>query len=330
LTKTLVTGGAGFIGAHLARAMVRRGEAVDLVDNFARGRLDADLAELERAASVRLLRLDLLDAGSLDGLDRDYDRVVHLAAVVGVAHVLSGPRRTLRDNVAMTNHVLAWAERLPRLTRFLFASTSEVYAGTLEAFGGPIPTPEEIPLTVASVADPRAVYAVSKIYGEALCHHAAVPFTIIRPHNVYGPRMGLSHVIPELLERAHASAGAGVLEVYSMDHRRTFCFVEDAVEIILCALDSPACACETLNVGSAGPEVSMGELAQLVIETVGRPSGVRGLPAMPGSPRRRCPDVAKTTRLTGYSAKVGLPDGVRRTYEWYRVRNFDGRPVDVR
>jgi UDP-glucose 4-epimerase len=310
--------------------MVRRGASVDLVDNFARGRLDDDLAALERAPSVRLLRLDLLEPGSLDPLDRDYDHVVHLAAVVGVAHVLSDPQRTLRDNVAMTNHVVGWAQGLPRLARFLFASTSEVYAGTLDAFGLAIPTPEAVPLTVREVADPRSAYAVSKIYGEALCHHAGVPFTIIRPHNVYGPRMGLSHVVPELLERAHRSAEDAMLDVYSVDHRRTFCFIDDAVEIVLRALDSPDCAGETLNVGSAGPELSVGELAELVIDAVGTPLRVRGLPPPPGSPRRRCPDMTKTARLTGWSARTPIAEGLARTYEWYRRRIFAGQPIDVR
>jgi UDP-glucose 4-epimerase len=293
--------------------MVARGDAVDLLDSFARARLDEDLVELEASPSVRLLRLDLLEAGCLDRLDRDYERVVHLAAVVGVAHVLGAPLRTVRDNVAMTNHVLEWARGLPRLERLLFASTSEVYAGTLDTFGWTIPTPEDVPLTVTDVADPRSAYAISKLYGEALCQHSGIPFTIVRPHNVYGPRMGLSHVIPELLERAHHSPGDGRLEVYSVDHRRTFCFIDDAVEIIMRALDSPECAGETLNVGCAGPEVSIGELAALVIDTVGKPLTVRALPSTPGSPRRRCPDMTRTARLTRWSAQTGLRDGLRRT-----------------
>jgi nucleoside-diphosphate-sugar epimerase len=310
--------------------MVARGDSVDLLDSFARARMDETLAELEASPSVRLLRLDLLEAGCLDRLDRDYERVVHLAAVVGVAHVLGAPQRTLRDNVTMTNQVLGWARGLPRLERLLFASTSEVYAGTLNAFDWTIPTPEDVPLTVADVADARSAYAISKLYGEALCHHAEVPFTIVRPHNVYGPRMGLSHVIPELLERAHRSPRNGRLEVYSVDHRRTFCFIDDAVEIILRALDSPECAGETLNVGRGEPEVSIGRLAELVIETVGKPLTVHALPPTPGSPLRRCPDMAKTVRLTGWSGRTELRDGLRRTYDWYRLRIFDGPAVDVR
>jgi nucleoside-diphosphate-sugar epimerase len=330
VTKVLITGGAGFLGSHLARAMIRRGHTVDLVDDLSRGRVDDDLATLERSPSLRLLRLDLLRPGSLDGIDRDYEHVLHLAAVVGVAHVVRDPERTLRDNVLMTNHVLSWAAGLPRLARFLFASTSEVYAGTRQAFGVPIPTPERIPLAVSDIAEPRSAYALSKVYGEALCHHAGLPFTIVRPHNVYGPRMGLAHVIPELLERAHAASPGGVLEVHSIEHRRTFCFVDDAVEFILRMLSSDACAGETLNVGSAGPEVSIRELAELVVETVGRSLEVRGLVPTRGSPDRRCPDMTRAAQLTGWRAQTPLRSGVGRTYDWYRMRVFDREPVPVR
>jgi UDP-glucose 4-epimerase len=330
VSRTLITGGAGFIGSHLARALVERGDEVLLVDSLARGQADEDIAALERSGSVRLVRGDLLDASFLPGIGDDVDRIVHLAAIVGVANVLGGPGRTLRDNAVMLNHVLAWAATLPRLERVLFASTSEIYAGTAATFGLPVPTPEAVPLTVADPADARASYALSKLYGEALCHHSGLPFTIIRPHNVYGPRMGLSHVIPELLERAHAAPDGGTLEVFSADHRRAFCYVEDAAEIIARALAEPGCAGETLNVGSEGPEVTMGELASLVVATVGKRLDVRPLAATPGSPQRRCPDMARTGRLTGHRARVGLADGVARTYAWYRRRVFDAGGAAVR
>ena len=324
MSRALITGGAGFIGAHLARTLVARGHEVDLLDSLARGRADEEVSELERSSGVRLVQADLLDERSLDDLDGGYEWVVHLAAIVGVANVLGGPDRTLRDNAVMTGNVLGWAGRLPRLERVLFACTSEIYAGTVRTFGAPIPTPEAVPLTIADPADPRSSYALSKLYGEALCHYAGLPFTIIRPHNVYGPRMGLSHVIPELLERAHAAPDGGVLEVYSADHRRTFCYVEDAVELIARALESPGCAGATINVGSPGPEVSMGELASLVAETVGRTLEIRGLPATPGSPLRRCPDMTTAERLTGYTARTSLATGVGLTYDWYRRRVFEG------
>ena len=330
MSRTLITGGAGFIGAHLARALAERGHEVDLVDSLARGRADEEVAALERTGAVRLIPGDLLDPAFLPSLGTEHDRVVHLAAIVGVANVLGGPDRTLRDNAVMLNHVLAWAATLPRLQRVLFASTSEIYAGTARVGELPVPTPEDVPLTFPDPADARATYALSKLYGEALCHHSGLPFTIIRPHNVYGPRMGLSHVIPELLERARAALDGGELEVFSADHRRSFCYVEDAAELLARALEAPAGAGATINVGREGPEVTMGELASLVVATVGKRLDVRPLPATPGSPLRRCPDMGRAERLTGYRARVDLADGVARTYAWYRRRVFDAGGAAVR
>jgi nucleoside-diphosphate-sugar epimerase len=222
----------------------------------------------------------------------------------------------------MLQNVIAAARRQRALERLVFMSTSEVYAGALERGELPFPTPESAPLILGGLEQPRTAYMLSKIHGEAMCHHADVPFTILRPHNVYGPRMGLSHVIPELLQRAHAAAG-GTLTVASIDHRRTFCYVDDAVELIWRIASSPACAGETLNVGVGAPEVSMHELAGVAVATVGRPLEIVPRPTTPGSPPRRCPDMTGTHRLVGRPSEVDLATGVRLTYDWYRRHVFD-------
>jgi UDP-glucose 4-epimerase len=320
MTKALITGGGGFIGLHLARRLQEKGAEVDLLDNFSRGSKDADLEEVVRRPGVRLLERDLLGRDWPEHLDSDYRLIFHLAAIVGVAKVLEAPYRVLRDNVALLVPLLELAADQPRLERFVFASTSEVYAGTLELGTLPIPTPEEAPLALPGLDRPRTSYMLSKVYGEALCHHADIPTTVIRPHNVYGPRMGLAHVIPELLQRAHEAREGGTLQVFSVDHRRTFCHVRDAVEIITIAAQSPACEGETLNVGTQSPEITIGRLAEIILEVVGRQLEVEPLPATQGSPGRRCPDMTKTTRLTGYEARVRLEEGVRDTYSWYRDR----------
>jgi nucleoside-diphosphate-sugar epimerase len=322
VSRALVTGGAGFIGAHLAARLVREGLALDLVDDFSRAARDAELGSLQDSGRVRVLQRDLRVPGSLDDLRGPYEYVVHLAAIVGVGRVVRQPLAVLSDSVAMLQNVVAAVARQPAPARLVFLSTSEVYAGTLASFTLPLPTPESAPLTVTPLAEPRSAYMLSKIYGEAICHHAGVPFTILRPHNVYGPRMGLVHVIPELLERAHAAAPGTPLEVASIDHRRTFCYVDDAVEMIWRAASSSACSGETLNIGVAEPEISIGELARLIVTTVGKEIEIVPLPPMPGSPPRRCPDMTKTRALTGYAPQVALSSGIARTYDWYRSHGF--------
>jgi nucleoside-diphosphate-sugar epimerase len=325
VSKALLTGGAGFIGSHLAQRLVGLGYDVDLVDDFSRGANDEVIADLQRSGRVRLLERDLRDPAALDDADDDYAIVAHLAAIVGVANVLERPSDVLTANVLMTDHAMSCARRQRGLDRLLFISTSEVYAGTLEHFELPVPTPETTPIALPDLARPRTTYMLSKLYGEAMAHHSGLPFTIVRPHNVYGPRMGLAHVIPELLQRAHHAAD-GRLEVYSVDHRRTFCYIDDAVEMIVRALREPRCAGATLNLGTQAPEVSIREVAELVAHVVGKDLEIVPLPATSGSPTRRCPDMSRTTELTGYASQIGLEDGIRRTYEAYRDRVFDAAP----
>jgi nucleoside-diphosphate-sugar epimerase len=330
LRRALITGGAGFIGFHLASKLVEDGWDVDLFDSFARGARDEQLQELAVSPRVRLLERDLTTPEALRDGRRDYTHVFHLAAIVGVSHVLSRPYEVLRDNAAMLTAVLELARGQEGLERLVFASTSEVYAGTLRRDGGPLPTPEDVALTLPDLAEPRVTYLLSKIHGEAMCLHSGLPITIVRPHNVYGPRMGLAHVVPELLERAHAAGDRDSLEVFSVEHRRTFCFVGDAVELLARAAVSEACIGEVLNVGADGPEVSIGELAQIVLRVVGRDLEVVPGPETAGSPPRRLPDMTKATRMTGYRAGVDLETGVRLTYDWYRARGFAGAGTAVR
>ena len=322
MPKTLITGGTGFIGLHLARTLLDRGHELTLLDTRARDS-DPDLNAVSSHPAVRLLHRDLTDSASLDDLPADYDYVIHLAALLGVQNVRLHPFEVLTQNTAMLSAVIALAQKQKRLDRLVFASTSEAYDGTLRYFGMPIPTPEHTPLTVSDLAEPRSTYMLSKIYGEALCRYSGVPFTIIRVHNAYGPRMGLSHVIPELLCRAYRLGASDRLAVYSVSHRRTFCYISDLAEMLARILECPASSGEVLNVGREAPEIAVIDLANRILETVGRRAEILAMPDTPGSTPRRAPDMSKTHGLLGYSARVELEEGVRLTYDWYRERVFE-------
>lgn len=322
LSRVLITGGAGFIGERLAAAFVDKGDEVHIVDNLSRGRDDQALKALAASGRAKFVNADLLAPGVLDDFAADYDIIVHLAAILGVQNVLEQPYQTLRDNVLLCEAVVRFARRQKGLQRLLFASTSEVYAGSLMYMEMPIPTPEDFPLALTSLSEPRTSYMLSKIYGEAMLIHSGLPFTIVRPHNVYGPRMGMAHIVPQLLEKAHKAEAGSAIEVFSVDHRRSFCFIDDAIEMLIGVLQSPAALNQVLNLGAESPEVTVGEVAEIVIATVGKPLGVKAMPPTPGSPTRRAPKMTRMTQATGRVAGIGLEEGVRRTYDWYRRHMF--------
>lgn len=329
MSTVLITGGAGFIGAALASAFAARGDTVRLVDSLTRGKRDRRLDELLAQPNVTFHQRDLLHVDALADLGDDTTHVVHLAAILGVQNVLDRPAATLADNVRLLETALGFAARQRGLERFVFASTSEVYAGSLELMDMPIPTPEDTPLALPPLDQPRTSYMLSKLYGEAMVRHSRLPFTIVRPHNVYGPRMGLSHVIPQLLEKAHRAPDGGTLEVFSVEHKRTFCFIDDAVEMLVRAATTPACRDVVLNLGNETPELSIGAVAEVVVQTVGKRLTIVPRPPTPGSPARRCPDMSRMTALTGYRGRVSLEEGVRRAWDWYRAMVFEGGESEV-
>jgi nucleoside-diphosphate-sugar epimerase len=322
MSTVLVTGGAGFIGFHLAKRLLADGHTVDLVDNLARGRMDDDLKQLLAHPHSRLIEADLTEKAAFSDLRADYDHIYHLAAVIGVRNVTERPDRVLQVNAVGTLNLLQWAKDTQRrLRRVVFSSTSEVYAGTLRHYGIPIPTPETVHLAVDDVGAPRATYAISKILGEAACHaflrRHGTPFTIVRYHNVYGPRMGFAHVIPELMLRAWKAESE--LEVYSPDHTRAFCYVDDAVEATIRLAESESALGEIIHVGNPAEEVPIRALADCIIRLVKPGLKVRALENQAGSPSRRCPSTEKMKRLTGFQAQVPLDAGLQQTWRWYQA-----------
>ena len=322
MSKILITGGAGFIGHALGRRLAGQGHQVVLADNFARGARDAELLDLSAQANVRLLEVDLLAPDATGGFDTDFTHIIHLAARLGVDNVLKRPYQTLQDNVLLMAPVIELARRQSGLERLVFTSTSEVYAGSLEVLDMPIPTPEETPLANTPLDHPRTSYMLSKIYGEAMIRHCGLPFTIFRPHNVYGPRMGTAHVIPQLLEKAHNAKAGESIQVFSPDHTRTFCYIDDAVEMMIAAMFAAAGAGQVLNLGNERPETAIADLARLVVQAVGKDLTLTWGETTPGSPSRRCPAMGRMKQVTGLEGQVGLADGIQRTYDWYRAHVF--------
>jgi UDP-glucose 4-epimerase len=318
--KVLITGGAGFVGGALASALAAEGMEIDIADNLSRGLKDEYLSDLIEGNAVRLIDADLTKADGLGGLSDDYTYIYHLAAIIGVRNVMEKPQEVLWNNVAMTGHLLDVARRQKDLKRFVFASTSEVYAGSLQHLDMVFPTPETTPIALTDLAQPRTSYMLSKLYGEAMCQQSNLPFTIVRPHNFYGPRMGMSHVIPELLARAYRCPPGEGLEVFSADHLRTFCYIDDAVRLVRALAESDGGLGGTFNVGVEKPEHSILQVAQIVLETVGVSLELIAGETHIGSPARRSPDMTATHNVIKARAEISLSKGIAKTWTWYRKR----------
>jgi UDP-glucose 4-epimerase/UDP-glucuronate decarboxylase len=327
MARILVLGGAGFIGVHLASRLAAEGHALTLVDDLSRGRRDAALDALVARPNVQLLQADLTTAGALDGLPRQWNQIYMLAAVVGVRNVETDPARVVRVNALSVLHLLDW---LPGRGEVLFfASTSETYAAGVAAGHVPVPTPEAVPLGVPDVAAPRFAYAASKILGEAAVVHTArargLRAVVGRFHNIYGPRMGTDHVIPELSLRALCREDP--FRVFGPEQRRAFCHVADAVEAMTRLMATEAAWGQVVNIGNDAEETQIAELVALVLRTARFAPTVEARPAPAGSVARRCPDIGRLRALTGFAPKVGLEAGVAETFDWYRQWwEREGRP----
>ena len=319
--KVLITGGAGFIGLHLANFLLNNHHQVDLLDNFSRGKLDNELKILSENSKINIVNADLSENNILNQLDTDYNLIFHFAAILGVQNVLEQPYKVLDSNMLLTSNAISIAKKQKSLECFVFSSTSEVYAGSLEKNLLEIPTKESSCIVLPENKKPRTSYMLSKIYGEAMCIHAGIPYLIIRPHNIYGPRMGMSHVIPQLIGKADKEINNGKLNVYSLEHTRTFCFVSDAIEQMYALIKNKKSRNQVYNIGCQFPEITIEELSNKIVKLVEKKLVLNSLGTSEGSPSRRCPDMSKTNSMTNYINKVSIDEGLRLTYNWY-MENF--------
>lgn len=314
--RVLITGGAGFVGLHLARRLLRDGADVTIVEDFSRGRRDAALADLD---GMRVVEHDLtepLPAGLLPG---PFDAVYHLAAVVGVARVSADPDRVLRTNVRAAENLLRVLDRDPPGAVFL-SSTSEVADGAARLGLCGYPTPEDVPFALAEPSAPRASYALSKVVTEGMFLRRAdrMRVRVGRYYNVYGPRMGHSHVIPQFARRVLDRVDP--FPLYGAHQSRAFCYVDDAVEatVALTRLATPEPV--LANIGNDREETRIVDLAELMLRISGHRAEFDVHDPPPGSPERRVPDLTVLRGLVPPADPVDLRTGVARVLDWY------GRP----
>ncbi len=317
--RILITGGAGFIGCHLADQLSQESEnELVIIDNFSRGRLDREMNDLRNRSNVQLISADLTDAATYNQLGEGYDEVYHLAAIIGVRNVLQEPDKVLHVNAIATLNLLNWFVR-DGGKKLFFSSTSEAYAWTQQFYTLPIPTSEDVPLALTELGNPRITYAGSKIFGElAVTQYCLVhqkPFVIVRYHNVYGPRMGTEHVIPELYWRA--LNGQNPLDVYSANHSRAFCYVSDAITATIRSMRVRVAENQVFHIGNDREEIQIGDLARRILDRANISVEIQCRAATNDPIIRRCPNISRARALLDYEPRVTLDEGLARTLKWY-------------
>lgn len=322
MSKTLITGGAGFIGYHLAKSLALRGETVTIADNFSRGRKDADIETLLESPNVSLIEADLTVRAQWEKLGGGFNTVYHLASINGTKLFYEIPHEVLRVGLLSAMHALDWfaKDNGVKDAKILYTSSNEAYAGALEAFGKlPIPTPEDVPLVISDPHNPRWSYAGQKLAGELLFIHFAKAYdfrmSIVRPHNFYGPRAGYGHVIPETV--AKIVARTDPFPLFGAKETRSFCYIEDAVEAMRIVMESAKTDGGTYHIGS-NIETTISDLVQDIFAVADwRPKQIEKKDSPEGSVLRRLPDVSKIKRDTGWEAHTSLRDGLDKTVAWY-------------
>lgn len=325
MRRIIVTGGSGFIGYHLADYLSRQADTqVTIIDNHSRGAADNMFAELTARANVIALNEDMTRKDFYAKLSGRYDEIYHLAAINGTRNFYERPYDVLRINLLSLINILEWCTA-DNCGAFLFSSSSEAYAGTVNRFAESaqfIPSREDIPLAVDNVMNPRWSYGGSKLAGELLtinyCRTRNVPFRIIRYHNVYGVRMGFEHVLPEFFKRVHNKVNP--FPIYGGQETRAFCAVEDAVKATEAVMLSEKCNGEIIHIGNSSQEIKIIDLLALVFDVANFHPTVEVKPAPSGSVMRRCPDTRKLFELTGFKAQITLETALPKMYSWYEKK----------
>lgn len=317
--RVLITGGAGFIGSHLATSLLAKGHQVTVLDDLSTGRFE-NIAHLDRCAGFRWIRGSVLHEETVAPLIDGCDVVFHLAAAVGVRLVVDAPIHTIETNVQGTDVVLRCAARRGALV--VVASTSEVYGKSAA-----LPFKEDHDLVLGPPTKRRWGYAASKLLDEFLAlaywKERQLPTIVVRFFNCVGPRQSSRYgmVLPSFVRQAISN---GPISVHGDGSQtRSFTWVGDVVSALEALMGERRAIGQIFNVGN-DHEVSIGELALRVKAAAASSSEIQFVPykqAYDGDFEdmpRRVPDISKLRDLVGYRPRVLLPEIIERTMDYWR------------
>jgi nucleoside-diphosphate-sugar epimerase len=320
MPRSLITGGAGFIGSHLAEELLAQDQHVIVIDDLSTGRLD-NIAHLIDQPRFQFINETIRNESVMDRLVGDCDIIYHLAAAVGVELIIKDPVHTIETNLFGTEVVLQLARRYRR--KVLLASTSEVYGKSSD-----LPFREEADRVMGATTKSRWSYAESKAMDEflTLAYHKQfhVPIVICRFFNTVGPRQTGTYgmVIPRLAKQAVADLP---LTVYGDGQQtRCFCNVKDTVRAMLGLGQEPRAVGEIFNIGSSD-EITILELAQRIVQQAHSRSEIKLIPYDQAyesgfeDMRRRVPSTAKVKDVIGWQPTIALDQTLDEVIAQFRA-----------
>ena len=303
--RYLITGGAGFIGSHLAESLISRGDQVVVFDNLSTGSTNNLISISQK---IKFKQGNILDKDVTDRLVAESDYVVHLAAALGVFNIVNKPLESLKTNLQGSEVVLEACDKYRKPV--LIASTSEIYGKNDK-----VPLNEEDDRIIGHPLKSRWSYSEAKAVDESLAYfyylESKLPIRIVRFFNTVGPRQ-VGHygmVVPRFVSAALKSEP---LSVYgSGDQIRCFCHVVDAVKALLLVMDSDKAVGQVFNIGN-NSQISIMELAKKVIEITASKSTIEKIAYEKAYPegfedmQRRVPDISKIKRVLGWAPEINL------------------------
>jgi UDP-glucuronate 4-epimerase len=311
--RILLTGGAGFIGSHLAERLLERGIQLTIIDNL-NGFYDPaikrrNLERIGEKGEFTFCRQDILDRKAVEHLFHSFrpQVVVHLAAYAGVRPSLENPGLYSEVNVTGTSILLEQA-RQDEVQHFVFGSSSSVYG-----INSKVPFHEEDP-----VHQPISPYAVTKRAGELLCfsyhHNYGLPITSLRFFTVYGPRQRPEMAIHKFTR--DIEQGKEIPVYHEGKSARDYTYVDDIVQGVLNAIDRPQ-GCSIFNLGNS-QVVQLSDLIRLVEQALGKKARIRLMPAQPGDVPITSADISRARERLDYVPTTNIEEGVSRFVQWYR------------
>lgn len=320
--KSLVTGGAGFIGSHLTEALLATGQEVVVLDDLTTGQL-RNLSAVEGHPRLRFVQGSVLDPLSLEAAMAGCDQVYHMAAVLGVKLILEKPLEAMKVNLHGTENVLEAASRYG--CQVMLSSSSEVYGKQTNKV-----LKEDDDRLYGPTTLSRWAYAGAKAMDEflALAYHKqkGLPVVIVRFFNTVGPRQTGRYgmVLPSFVRQA--LSGQPITVYGSGEQKRSFTYVGDAVGAVLALMQHPRAAGEIFNIGS-GQVTSILDLAEKVKAATGSDSPVQFVPYDQAYPpgfedmQERTPDISKLAGLVGYRPRVLIDQIIHRVVDWFRTHD---------